>query len=56
MQIHLVQQQYKLCYSLLLHLACAETGNVKFKEKGCPRLQAFVTALPLRARLNTEVL
>lgn len=34
MQIDQVQQQYKLLYSLLLHLACAGLGNVEFREEG----------------------
>lgn len=42
MQIHHAQQQYKLCYSLLLHLACAEIGHVEFREgRGLSRVAGF---------------
>lgn len=51
MQIHHAQQQYKLCYSLLLHLACAEIGNVEFGEEGwrLSRVAGFCNSLAIKS-------
>lgn len=50
MQIHHAQQQYKLCYSLLLHLACAEIGNVEFREegRGLSRVAGFCNSFAIK--------
>lgn len=51
MQIDQVQQQYKLCYSFLLHWARVEMENVKFRDERIRLLRDtnFVIALPLKA-------
>lgn len=51
MQIHREQQQYKLHYSLLLDLACAEIGNVAFREggTGLSRVAGFCNSFAIKS-------
>lgn len=56
MQIHHTQQQYKVCYSLLLHLACAEIKDVEFREEGTDlsRIAGFcnIFAIKIMSKYN----
>jgi len=55
MQILHAQQQYKLCYSFLLHLACAEIEDLEFREKGrrLSRVAGFCNSFAMKS-MSTE--